>query len=162
MSLKKKSYSKAEVLCNSFALVQEKMKLRREPYTIYSEKIKCEDVEDDRIFYYVYDDITYEIKVSRKYYSDYLALFEKGILHPNLIGVCFFENKARIAQFEESIYWKEGSKRRYKLWSWCAGLANPCEYTIELLNKEATTNTPTKDFVEGATISYVSICSVII
>lgn len=130
-------------------------------YPPYEGKIISENEGDDCILHYRYDSINYKVIISQKYYLDYLLLFENGILHPILVS-CFRSNVMSIGQFRESINPQNETKRIYKLWSWCEGVMSPCEYTIELSNEKANSNTQTKDFVKDAIITYISACSVII
>jgi len=156
-----------EVSDESFDLLKERMdkslKAEKLMYQKYEDEVIAEKIKDNRIFHYRYDSIHYKIKVSDKYYSDFLPLFENGHLHPSLISSCFLDGRVMsVGQFEELSRLPEGSRRRYKLWSWCENMANPCEYKIELLNEKATSRTSTKDFVQNAVIAYVSQCSVIL
>lgn len=131
------------------------------PYTEYKGLITKEIVGEDNVYHYNHDTIRHEISISNKYYSDFTPLFEKGILHPNLIG-CFQGTNLSVGQFEELSKTSDETKRRYKFWRWCEGVANPCEYVIELSNKNATNKTLTKDFIENAILASLSTCSIII
>lgn len=130
-------------------------------YSQYEGQIKSVKKGEDYIFYYIFDNTNYEIRVSHKYYSDYLPLFENGVLHPNLIGG-ITRNILSIGRFEEVSNSSDNTKRRYKLWTWCEGHMNPCEYIIELLNETATKSTPTSDFIKKAQIVDISPCSIIL
>ncbi|MFV0468266.1 MAG: hypothetical protein ACK5MK_04970 [Dysgonomonas sp.] len=130
-------------------------------YPQYEGIITAEIIKDDYIFHYKYDTIDYQISISHKYYSDFLPLFENGLLHPKLIG-CLLGTTMFVGQFEELHSTSDGTKRRYKLWSWCKGVMNPCEYTIELLNENTTNQTPTKKFIEEAIVVSISQCSIIL
>lgn len=151
---------------NSFALLKEKMdKTLVLPgnrfYKKYDGKIVIQKIEDNYIFHYNYNSANYEIIVSDKYYSDYISLFEDGLLYPGLIGGCYGRSQMSVGQFKEMRI-TSNETRHYVFWSWCSGVLNPCEYTIKLLNKDATESTTTKDFLQNATIVSVSPCSVII
>ena len=111
-------------------------------------------------FYYTYDNYNATIDVSHTYF-DYFSLFEQGVLHPALVGY-FWGNKISIGSFEERRNPNDGTKRKYKFWRWCEGMANPCEYTIQLSNKNADITSSTEDFLTGATLEHISECSLII
>ena len=144
----------------SLGSLNESIKMREWLYPKYNNKVVTVLTKDTYTYYYNYDTLSYNLNVSNKY-SDYLLLFEKGILHPKLIS-CIRGNIITIGQFNESINPNKESVRRYKFWSWCNGSMNPCEYTIELLNKQASIQSTTKDFIENAVIIYISQCNVII
>lgn len=131
-------------------------------YPKYKDKIITEIIKEDYIFHYKHDTISYKIKVSSKYYSDFLPLFENGLLHPQLMS-SHLRTVISVGQFKELSRSINETKRRYKLWIWCEGIMNPCEYTIELLNKNATNQTSTKDFIQNnVTIIYISQCRIIL
>ena len=151
---------------SSFALIKGKMdKTLVLPgnsfYKKYDRKIVVQKIKDNYIFHYSYNGINYEVTVSDKYYSDYIPLFEDGRLYPGIINGCYAGSQMSVGQFKEKRI-TSNEIRHYVFWSWCSGVLNPCEYIIQLLNKDATESTTTKDFLQNATIVSVSPCSVII
>lgn len=149
----------------SSSLIREKMNKSLYPnnelYPRYDKNIIIETKKDESIFHYQYDNIKYKIIVSNKYHYDYLSLFEKGILNPQLIR-CFKALNMTIGQFTEISIQSKGTKRHYKLWIWDENTLNPCEYRIELLNINATEHTLTKEFIQDAIIVHISECRIII
>lgn len=142
----------------SYEKLNDKMELQNREY---KGEIRNERIKDVDIFHYKYDSISYTLNISNEYYSDFIPLFKNGILHPQLIS-CVKGTAITIGQFKEIDKTANETKRRYKLWRWCKGVMNPCEYTIELLNKSAKKHTSTKEFIENASIVNISQCSVIL
>lgn len=144
----------------SIGLLQSKKKqfLNDTPYYKYTDDI----VEDrhEEVSTFKYNDIDFQIQVSTKHYAQYLPLFKNGILHPKLI--LGLNNRMSIGQFEEQKHAKDTTKRSYKCWVGYEDYLNFCEYTFDLLNKNATLETSTEDFVKNSSILYISPCSLII
>lgn len=130
------------------------------PYYKYTGLITIKNTGDEYTFGYQYDGKTYQIDISAKCYSEYLSLFRNGILHPQYF--VSRQPKIGISQLEEYTDTRTPNNRNYKCWVWQENLLNPCEYGFELLNKNATNETPTAEFVENAKLIYISSCSVII
>lgn len=154
--------SKQKLLDDYSNQLKEKLYDKSINYPQYEDTIAVLIHEEQFIFYYKYDSVSYEVRISDKYYSDFLPLFKKGILHPQLINSCFDETEMSVGQFKELPRTPDETKRAYRLWSWCKNRMNPCEYTIELSNKKADQSKSTKEFVENAKVTYISPCHVMI
>lgn len=132
-------------------------------YPQYKEEVRVVRIKDNSNFHYRYNNENYKITVSNKFYSDYLPLFEKGILHPQLIRCFSFKFSTGVkVELSGELKLVEESKRRYRLWIWAENMMNPCENTIELFNELGTEHMSTKDFVKDAVVTYISETRVII
>jgi len=138
------------------------IKTGRWRYPKYEGKVIVRKNNNSYVFNYEYND-SVSVTVSDKYYSDYMPLFENGYLHPGNISYCRNEKRSVvITQFKEYRRIEDVTKRSYNLWSWCSGYVNPCEYTVVLLNEEASEDMSTKDFIKNAIVISISHCSIII
>lgn len=128
----------------------------------YNGEIVTERLKYRYIFYYVSTENKPNISVHNDY-SDFYPLFEKGYLNPTNIVSCFLEEPvASITDLREKLRPSDVTKRRYTFLQWCKGVMNPCEYIIEIQNKNANGDTPTKEFVEGAILIKVNECYLLI
>lgn len=128
-------------------------------YSKYDDKIIIQKIEDNYIFHYRYNEASYQIRISDKSYPDYISLFEDGRLHPKVIR-CSNGTEIYVGQFEEKPTASD-QVRHYTFWCWVSRVMNPCEYTIELINESAEASTSTKDFVQNATVAFISPCGII-
>jgi len=116
------------------------------------------------------------------------AIFEKGIFYPGLIAgnysgevlktrqkidsfpakqnnfdILFGINNLSISYFDEIKSLSNSPKiKRFKIYLWRQGLANPSLYFLELTNNTATEETDIKTFINGAKITFFRFASILI
>lgn len=148
-----------EISNEPFDSFRDKVKSGEWLYPKYNDEVQIIEMKDYYVFNYRYnnDNTNYKIKISSEYYSDFFPLFERGVLHYQLILGVREKRSVTIGVIKElSRDLDNPTKRRYELWRWFDKSLNACEYTFELFNENATIDTSTKDFNENATVIYSS------
>jgi hypothetical protein len=129
-----------------------------------------------------YDSIILKVQTNK---IEYNIIFEKGIFHPGIfigdqsgeimqagsrpdsmtaLGTCFNDyNIIGVSVFDEVKTERYTyTIKRFRLWQWLCGFANPREYIFDLENEHANKETTLEEFIIGSKLTFIRFITIII
>ncbi|MFD2246146.1 hypothetical protein [Pontibacter ruber] len=151
----KRTYANQGEYANRLAEQYFSQDLETKKYQKFNGSILKDSLSEYKVVYF--DSLRIILDIEDEVYQ---RVFTEGIINPKHL---YHSQSMQICCFEELIHLnKNGNHRRFRLWVFEKGIANPFEYLIELANGKATSQTTLSEFLNKAEVTHISEPTVIL